>query len=482
MLSCGCTSGSKVTGGGEENPEEPTVVSDVEYYVTTANKARLFDTEVLNFDKGSSMSPNTITLDPATKYQTLEGFGSAITGSAAYNLLKMSQEDRTAFLNEVFHPTTGLGSSSIRISIGCSDFSLDEYTCEDVQGEWRLHEYDTRDLIPVLHEILAINPDIKILGSPWTAPQWMKVSDLQSKAPHFSWKSGHLNPDHYDEYALYFVRWIEEMAKHNITIDAITIQNEPLNRGNSASMYMGWREQRDFIKTALGPAFEANNITAKILAFDHNFNYDNIEEEQGYPMNIYGDSEASKYVDGAAYHAYGGNVSEMGRVHSAYPDKNLYFTEMSIGTWGSGFSGDLLWNMKDVFIGSVNNFSKNVIVWNLMLDSNRGPNRPDGGCTTCYGVVDISSADYKTIDRQSHYYNIAHMSKVIKPGAVRIGISEFSHSGLHYTAALNPDGSYAVVVVNESKDQIDNVTFQVENRSFTVSFAPESIASFRFAL
>lgn len=480
LVACGTTpENNNNNNSGGDDPQEP-IVSDVEAYVTTSNKSLLFEQTQVDFDSSSSMSPRKIKLDAGTQYQEIEGFGSAITGSAAYNLLKMSDENRAKFLKEMFDPKDGLGSSSIRISIGCSDFSLEEFTCEDTKGDWKLHTTDVRDVIPVVKEILAINPDIKILGSPWTAPKWMKVSDLNSKNPHDSWKGGQLNPDYYDEYAIYFVKWINAMKENGIAIDAVTIQNEPLNRGNSASMYMGWEEQRDFIKNNLGPAFQEAGITAKIITFDHNFNYDNIADQQGYPTKIYADAEASKYIDGAAYHAYGGNVSEMGKIHNINPEKNLYFTEMSIGTWGSGFAGDLLWNMKEVFIGSLNNYSKNVIVWNLMLDDKRGPNRPDGGCQTCYGVVDINSADYKTIDRQSHYYNIAHTSKVIKAGAHRIAATGFTDSSLSYTAAQNPDGSYAFVAVNNGATAIESVTITAENTSFTVTIPASSVVSYRF--
>ncbi len=464
----------------EPTPEPPVpVVSEIDTYVTKADKSMLFQKVELNFNKEQNMSPNTVKLLPETKYQTLEGFGAAITWSTAYNLMQMSAENRTALLKECFDTKDGMGMSYIRISIGCSDFSSTEFTCEDTKGDWKLHNDDTQYVIPVIKEILSINPKVKIMGSPWTAPQWMKVADLTSKKPHNSWKSGHLNPDYYDYYAYYFVRWIKEMANNGIVIDAITIQNEPLNHGNSASMYMGWEEQRNFIKTALGPTFVAEGIKSKIVVFDHNFNYDNVADQQSYPTKIYADAEAAKYIDGAAYHAYGGNVSEMGRINTARPDKNLYFTEMSIGTWGDGFAGDLMWNMKDVFVGSVNNFSKNVVVWNLVLDDKRGPNRPDGGCQTCYGCIDINSSDYKTLNRQSHYYNIVHMSKVIDQNAVRIGTSGYTASGLSYTAAQNPDGSYGVVAVNDGTTVL-NVTFALGTKSFTYNIPAKGIVSFKF--
>lgn len=196
------------------------------------------------------MSPKIVTLDPTTKYQSMEGFGSAITGSTCYNLLKMNANDRKAFLEQTFSTTNGMGQSYIRIAIGCSDFSLSEYTLCDTEGieNFALQEEELEYIIPILKEILAINPNIKIIGSPWTAPRWMKVDNLTDLKPYNGWTSGQLNPKYYADYGTYFVKWIQAMNAKGIAIEAITPQNEPLNRANSASMYMTWQEQRDFVK------------------------------------------------------------------------------------------------------------------------------------------------------------------------------------------------------------------------------------------
>ena len=293
---------------------------------------------------------------------------------------------------------------------------LSEYTCCDTEGleNFALQNEETKYIIPILKEILAINPTIKILGSPWTCPLWMKVNNLSDKEPFHSWTNGQLNPDYYADYATYFAKWVEAFKAQGINIYAVTPQNEPLNRQNSASLYMSWEEQRDFVKE-LGPKMESLGV--KIYAYDHNYNYD-IEDQQSYPTKIYEDAEASKYITGAAYHNYGGNREELNNIHKANPEKSLLFTETSIGTWNSGrdLRKRLLEDMREVALGTANNWCKGAIVWNLMLDNDRGPNR-EGGCQTCYGAVDINNSDYKTITRNSHYYIIAHMSTVVKPGA-----------------------------------------------------------------
>jgi len=301
---------------------KPPVTGDVDVHVTTANKSMLFTSVPLNFNTKPNMAiETTINMNPSERYQEIDGFGAAITGSTCYNLLKMSQANRTKLLKEAFDPVSGMGYSYIRISIGCSDFSVDEYTCCDQPGieNFAIHELDKRDLYPILREILAINPTLKILASPWTCPRWMKVNNLTELKPYNSWTSGQLNPAYYQDYATYFVRFIQEMATEGFHINAVTIQNEPLNRGNSASLYMSWQEQATFVKSALGPKFAAAGITTKIVAYDHNFNYDNIQDQMSYPVKMYADPEVAKYVDGAAYHAYGGDKHELVSVDNDDP-------------------------------------------------------------------------------------------------------------------------------------------------------------------
>lgn len=459
----------------------PTTKKDVDVYVTMANKSMLFTPVPLSFSTKPNMDiETTITIDPKQRYQQIDGFGAAITGSTCYNLLKMSQANRTKLLKESFDPVNGMGFSYIRISIGCSDFSLDEYTCCDTPGidNFAIHDLDKRDLFPILKEILAINPNLKILASPWTCPRWMKVNNLIDKQPFNSWTSGQLNPTYYQDYATYFVKYVQAMKQAGFNIDAITIQNEPLNRGNSVSLYMTWQEQAAFVRTALGPKFTEAGLSTKIVVFDHNFNYDNVADQLSYPTKIYADPDAAKYIDGAAYHAYGGDKSELLNVHQANPEKNLYFTEISIGSWGYTFDGDLMWSMKEIGIGALNNFCKSVIVWNYMLDEHGAPNRP-GGCNTCYGAVDISTKDYATLDRKSHYYLISHLAKAISTGATRIGASGFQASGLYYTAVENTDGTYGVVLLNDSQSSI-KLTLADDTHSFVYILPAKSIASCRW--
>ena len=456
LLFAGCGgSGNEPEPATPTTPTAPTT-GDVKALTTTDNRSKDLTESFISFSTTDNMSPSTIRLKASEEFQTIDGFGAAITGSTAYNLLKMQPADRAAFLKQTFSHSEGYGMSYIRICIGCSDFSLSDYTCCDKEGieNFALTDEETKYVIPVLKEILSYNPELKIMASPWTAPKWMKVNNLTDLKPYDSWTGGQLNPKYYQDYATYFALWIKAFNREGIDIYAMTPQNEPLNRGNSASMFMGWQEQRDFVKTALGPKFKAEGIDTKIYVFDHNYNYDNMADQQGYPTKIYADEEASKYIAGAAYHNYGGNLNELNAIHKANPDKELVFSESTAGDWNNGanLQARLIDDMEQITLGTVNRWCRGAIIWNLMLDSKRGPNRP-GGCTTGFGAVDIND-DFKTIRRNSFYYIMAQMSAGVKPGAKRIGTEGFTKNGLTFSAFRNPDNSYALVLSNKNSEDV----------------------------
>ena len=454
MMSCSCDSQtSNQTPEPEPAPQPQPEVEAAKSYTTTADKSSLFAEKTIAFGKTASMSPYAVRFTDET-YQTVDGFGAALTVASCYNILKMPQDKREAFLKHMFDTENGIGSSLIRVCIGGSDFSIDRFTWCDKEGieNFAPAEYDLKYVIPVLKEIKKINPSLRIIGSPWTAPRWMK-KEVNSNVDRYSWTGGTLKPSCYQDYAEYFVKWIQYMQSQGLDIYAVTPQNEPLNAGNSMSMVMYWDVARDFIKTALGPAFRKAGLDTKILVFDHNYNYDNMSDQAQYPLKIYADAQASAYIAGSAWHNYGGNVSELDKIVAGAPDKELYFTESSIGTWNYNFSSCLINDMRDIFFGLLKRGGKGVTLWNLMLDENKGPyTDAEGSCKTCYGAVTIASSDYSTLDYYTHYYNIAHCSKVINQGAVRIGTTGYTTSGLDYLVFRNPDNSYGVVILNENSD------------------------------
>lgn len=453
----------------------PLWAGQVRIYTTTADGKK-------QLEYSSSKSKRTqldqhITLLPATTYQEMDGFGYAITYSACYNLMQMAPADRKAFLRRTYSRSKGYGVSYARISIGCSDFSSTEYSLCDTPGleNFRLHNDETQYVIPVLKEILAINPDLKIMAAPWTCPKWMKVKSLSEPVGYDSWTSGSLNPAHYEDYAQYFVRFVQAFAAEGIPIYAVTPQNEPLNRGNCASLFMPWDEEAAFVNR-LAPAFAHAGIKTKIYCFDHNYNYDNMADQQDYPINFYKaldpNMDGRELVVGSAWHDYGGKVTELDDINQKAPDKEIIFTETSIGTWNDGrnLSARLLTDMRNLVYNTVTRRSKAVMVWNFMLDLNRGPNL-DGGCQTCFGAVDIDQNDYRTLSYNSHYFVMAHASLAARPGAKRIATSGSGiPTDVSHVAFQNPDGSFGLLVFNQgtSSQQISVAVSEKAVTSFTL--------------
>lgn len=445
---------------------------EVVSYTASSDSLNNLEPRYILFDEDAGKgAAATITLNPTDLKQEIDGFGFAITGSTAYNLMKMEETLRNGFLTKVFSPDYGYGCSYIRVPIGCSDFSLSEYTCCDKEGiqNFALTDEETKYIIPIVKKIIQINPGVKIISAPWTAPRWMKTNG--------NWTGGHLQTRYYQDYAEYFTKWIKAFQKEGINITAVTPQNEPLNPGNSASMLMDWEEQRDFIKNALGPKFRSEGITTQIYVFDHNYNYDNKLGGKHYPIEIYNDPDARKYITGAAYHNYGGDASTMTTVHNAYPDMQLLFTEWTAGTWSHGIGLDeLTSDVKNLVFDVVNNWGRGAMVWNLMLDSKRGPNRP-GGCVTGNGAVDIETSDYKTIHYRSFYYAMCLASVVARPGAHRITASG-TVAGLQYAAFRNPNG-FGIVMTNSSSKPL-RVCVNDRTNCFAVTIPPHSATSCRW--
>jgi len=487
MCACNCTPADKPEDGKKPDQQQPVVQEkDVTAYVTMANQTLLFKESGFDFSNPGSMSPNQITYDKTKTYQEIDGFGLAITTASCYNLLKMPQEARTRFLTELFSKDN-IGSSLIRVAIGASDFcTADNYTWCDTEGlqNFAVHPEDKNLLFPILKEIYAINPDVKIIGSPWSCPRWMKggksryegYDEATLEARFNSWTSGRLRPSCYDDYAEYFVKWIQTMEAEGFDIYAVTMQNEPLNHGNSMSLYMPWKDQLKFIKI-LGPAIQKAGLDTKIMLFDHNYNYDDKSDQNNYPLNIYADPEAYKWAAGSAWHNYGGHVSELDEIYAANPEKGIWFTEASIGEWnydlagkvGGRFNPFVLEEFSNVFMGTMRRGGKGVTYWNLMLDEKKGPYSPhDGSCKTCYGGVTISSLDYESITKNAHWYHVAHASAVVKPGAKRIAIGGMElPTRFECMMFLNPDNTVGTLICNNS-DQDQALIFA--NTKFTVKY------------
>jgi glucosylceramidase len=451
-------------------PVTPVGIGKASNWVTTGDKSRLLTkgTDIVITELKVVSTP-TITIDTAIKLQEIEGFGAALTGSSAYVIHEMSPTQRTALLEDLFDPQVGIGINYLRMTIGASDFSLSNYSYDDMpagQTDEDLSEFslsrDEEDVVPVLKQIVGIAPDLKIMGSPWSPPAWMKTTDNMVR--------GKLKSEYFDEYAQYFVKYIEAYEAEGITIDAITPQNEPLySTANYPCTDMPATDQLTFIRDHLGPVFAAEDIDTKIVTYDHNW------DVTTYATSILNDANAKQYVAGSAFHAYGGNVSAMTTVHNAHPDKGLYFTEISGGAWATNFSDNLMWFMQNIFIGTTKNWSKNALLWNLALNPSFGPT--NNGCSNCRGVVTISGS---TVTKNEEYYSIGHFSKFIRYGAHRVQSNEFDGStGLISVAFMNEDNSKVVVVANTT-DQGKTFTVKQGHRQFTQFIGAKSVVTVKW--
>jgi glucosylceramidase len=446
-----------------EPPVNNPAGASISSWLTKGDKTALLQKQSdLTFGTGNNSYPF-IDVDSAQVFQSVDGFGYSLTGGSANVINRLGSAEKASLLQELF----GTGENSIninylRISIGASDLNAAVFSYDDLtagQTDINLTQFnlsqDTIDLIPVLKQILSINPNIKILGSPWSPPVWMKDNGSSI--------GGSLQAQYYDAYARYFVKYIQQMQAKGITINAITPQNEPLYGGNNPSMVMTAQQQATFIKNNLGPAFQAAGISTKIIVYDHNC------DRPDYPITILNDPTAKSFVEGSAFHLYAGDISALSTVHDAHPDKSLYFTEQWTGA-NASFDGDLKWHVKNVIIGSVRNWSKVALEWNLASDPSYNPHTP-GGCTECKGALTIDGS----ITRNVSYYIIAHAAKFIPPGSVRIASNIVGN--LFNAAFKTPAGKKVLIVVNDGTNP-SSFNIRFKGQSATSGLAAGAVATF----
>jgi glucosylceramidase len=448
-------------------------IIQVESWVTNPDRSALFQkqSDIVTFTDKSKGWGAPITIDERQQFQSIDGFGFALTGGSAEHMMKMSDAGRTKLLNELFGTNdNNVGFSYIRLSIGASDLNSFVFSYSDLkenETDYELKKFslsqDLNDVVPVMKEILAINPDIKILGSPWSAPAWMKTNN--------NVKGGVLKKECYPVYALYFVKYIQAMKKEGITIDAITIQNEPLNQKNTPSMQWYYTEQADFIKNNLGPAFAKAGITTKIILFDHNC------DRVDYPLALLSDPDVAKYADGTGFHHYGGDMGAMTVHHMARPDKNLYFTEQMTTEEPGDKNINISASVIRTIINVVLNWSKNSILWNIAADPNNDPHTNNGGCSGCQGAITI---DGEVVTRNIAYYTVAHASKFVRPGSVRIASTKPGDQTVSLTEDEERPGIKRATII-ENSQVFPNVAFKTGDGKIVLIVANDSysVDSFR---
>lgn len=457
-LVAGLACGGRAPAASPAEPPAQPFGPAAQVWLTTPSGSTLLSRDAdVSFDSGPAPSLTTIAVDTAVTYQQVVGFGAAITDASAWLIQnRLTPAQREALLQDLFGRNPGIGLSFTRLTMGASDFSLRHYSYDDLSpGETdpalaRFSiEPNRADVLPLVKRAQAINPQLKVMASPWSAPGWMKTSG--------SLIQGTLLPDAYGPFAEYFRRYIEAYAAEGVPIYAITVQNEPhYEPANYPGMRFEPPARARFVGQSLGPLFASAGIQTLILDWDHNW------DEYQSPLQVLADDRARSYIAGVAWHCYGGDVSAQSLVHDAYPDKDAYFTECSGGEWAPNFADNLKWFVRTLIIGSTRGWAKGVLLWNLTLDEQHGPHT--GGCGDCRGVVTINSTT-GTVTRNVEYYALGHASRFVRPGAHRVA-STSGVEGLENVAFQNSDdGSKALIIVNTA----------VAERSFAVRWAGQSL-------
>ncbi|MDP4162184.1 MAG: glycoside hydrolase family 30 beta sandwich domain-containing protein [Bacillota bacterium] len=439
-------------------------MKDIIIYQSNGEQELFVQKEVQQVEAShSTVESIVVTIDETQTYQEMDGFGASFTDSSAYLIHQiLDNEQRTELMEKLFSHEKGIGLSVLRNPMGSSDYARKMYSYNDISvGETDLQlekftvAHDLEDIIPLLQEAIAINPSIKLMASPWSAPAWMKTSG--------SMIGGELKEEYYKVYADYFVKYIQAYSEQGLPIYAITPQNEPLYvPDHYPGMLMLPERQADFIKNYLKPNFLKYGLNTKILCYDHNW------DRPDYPLAVIDD--VGDAVDGVAWHWYGGEPAAQHQVHIAYPDKEVHFTEGSGGEWIPAFEPAFS-NVLRTGIEILRNDSKSFVLWNMALDEENGPSVPGFGLSTCRGVVTIEQKT-KTLTYTLDYYALAHFSKFVQPKAVRIASS--SDEVIRSVAFKNTDGSIVTILFNDSDEMKTVQLIQQENEILHFNLAAKS--------
>ena len=405
---------------------------------TTAGKKRFEPGAAQAWKAARETSADSIVLDPSRKFQEILGFGAAFTDAACYVLNRMPAAARQTLLEELVNPSK-MGLNVFRLCIGSSDYATKAYSFDegapDPQIERFSIDHDREYILPVLKQARGINPELFLFGSPWSPPGWMK----QNK----SMLGGCMHKASFAPYAKYFVKFVKAYEEAGVPVQAVTVQNEvdTAQDGNMPACMWGQEYEVEFVAQHLGPQFAANKIDTKIWIIDHNYNL------WGRAIAELDEPGLNKYVDGVAWHGYLGQPTAMSRVHEAHPEKHAYWTEGGPDVKDPHYSND--WSQwSATFAGILSNWARCIVAWNIALDEEGKPNI---GPFSCGGTVTVNSKTSE-VARSGQYWAFAHYSRAMKRGARRIESSSVL-PGISHVAAVNPDGSYAVILTNPGAER-----------------------------
>ncbi|WP_136063305.1 glycoside hydrolase family 30 protein [Pontiella sulfatireligans] len=427
----------------------------------------------LEFQNESIGADRSIVINPERTYQTIQGLGASMTDSSAWVLAQLKEKNPQlyTFVMQRFFSEEGAGFSMLRRPVGSSDYTATgtSYTYQDDPARFSIG-HDKEYIIPMLREAKAINPSIRIVGSPWSAPAWMKSNgDLNgiSAEEKAAGKTNRLKPECFDAYADYFVNFIKGYAAEGVTVNAVTLQNEPqFDAAAYPCMRMTVDDQIGLVRT-LGPKIMAAGLGTEIFVHDHNWLlHPNDKKVIGgdakmdpfeLVKKICSDPVAGQYVAGSAWHCYSGSAMEMKRLYEKLalelPDKKIYCTEAT--GWRDetkkGWLGDCAWGLKHNWLGGLAAGASVGLQWNLALDHKHGPTTRDDSLAV--GLVTVNTDTWNSAKFEREFYCMAHVSRAVRPGSVRLHhIVKNGGGNILVLAVQRPDGSQALVVCNQNKD------------------------------
>ncbi|MBV9528485.1 glycoside hydrolase family 30 beta sandwich domain-containing protein [Sphingomonas sp.] len=440
-----------------------------EMWLTTADQAQKLAPQPLVGANGPAVGDEAITIDTGRRFQTMHGFGAAMTDASAEVLSRLPNDQRRAVMAELFgRGTHGLGLSFMRLTIGASDFSTHDYTYDDTSGnvpDPELRRFSIAPartyVLPRVREALAINPQLKVMISPWSAPAWMKTTR--------SLITGQLVPEYYPAFADYLARTVQAFGADGVPVAMLTIQNEPNFEPDS---YPGERvdpaARAAIIGRHVGPLFRSRGLKTQILDWDHNWDHPEM------PLAVLSDPAVGEFISGVAWHCYAGDVAAQSPVHDAFPAKDAWVTECSGGEWSPRYAEVLGWMTSKLIIGAANNWSRGTLLWNLALDPSHGPHT--GGCSDCRGVVTVDPTS-GAITRNVEYYVLGHASRFVFPGAWRVG-TVVRGGDVEAATFLNRDGSRIAIVYRKSGS--GPVTIAMDGKRYTATMPEGSVATLRW--
>lgn len=441
-----------------------------ETWLTTADETQKLSRQPSQPAAGPASGDEALTIDTSQHFQKVHGFGAAMTDASAQLLSELPRVRRKSLMAELFgRSNSGLGLSFTRLTVGASDFSTNAYSYDDTPGnapDPELRSFSiaraTKHVLPRVREALAINPNLRVMISPWSAPAWMKTTHSLIK--------GQLEPQYYPAFANYLAKTVEAFERNGVPVAMLTIQNEPnFEPGDYPGMRVDPPQRAEIIGRHLGPTFKSRGIETQILDWDHNWDHPEM------PLGVLADPVASQYISGVAWHCYGGDVPAQSPVHDAHPGKDAWLTECSGGEWTPKFADVLAWMTDKLIIGASNNWSRGTLLWNLALDPAHGPH--SGGCGDCRGVVTIDPAT-GTITRNVEYYVLGHASRFVLPGAYRIASIKRGDE-IEAAAFLNPDGSRVAIL--HRKSGAGPVMIAIDGMRYFLALPDGAVATVRWS-